>query len=175
MIKYISVIIIMIFIISCSSSQLGWKSAPEAKKDKEKYIEDFDPLTLEEDFIILEDKTAKSEKSDEKGSKTNDIDKESPVETDQVSIQGFRVQLLATPNEEQARKAKQKAIYKIQENVYLEFESSLWKIRVGDCRTRKEAEELREKVRRIGRRENEVEWSNAWIVPSKIQVKRTIE
>lgn len=175
MFKYAYIIVFFIFMLSCSSSQLGWKSEPEPKKNKDKYIEDFDPLTLEEDFVILEDKTEKNEKSGAINAKISDSNKEFPTDTEIVTVQGFRVQLLATSNEDQARRAKQKAIYKIQENVYLDFESSLWKIRVGNCQTIKEAEELREKVRRIGRREGEEEWINAWIVPSKIQIKETIE
>ncbi|MFO7889707.1 MAG: SPOR domain-containing protein [bacterium] len=173
--KYFYIMILPVFMVSCSSSQLGWKSEPEAGEKGEKYIEDFDPLTLNEDFDILEDNAGKSENEDNVQGGTITTDKELPIETEEVTIQGYRVQLLATPYEDLARKAKQKAIYKIQEKVYLEFASPLWKIRVGDCKTRKEAEELKEKVKRIGSREGESEWTKAWIVPSQITVERKIE
>ncbi len=164
-----------VFLVSCSTSQLGWKSEPHTDKEGGKYTEDFDPLTLDEDFGISDENDVETDTKDSEKSDVIDDNKESSVKTEEVTIQGYRVQLLATPHEDLARRAKQKAIYKIQENVYLEFAGTFWKIRVGDCRTRKEAEELREKVKRIGRREGESEWVNAWIVPSKIKVKQKID
>jgi len=172
---YFYIVISVVFMISCSTSQFGWEGEAQAEKDEDKYIEDFDPLTLEEDFEISDDKDVESDKTEEKKIDIVDTNKEVTTRTEEVTMQGYRVQLLATRHEDLARKAKQKVIYKIQENVYLEFASPLWKIRVGDCRTLKEAEELREKVKRIGRREGESEWINAWIVRSKIKVERKIE
>ncbi len=172
--KYFYTIIFVVFMISCSSTQLGWKSDPETKKEDKKYIEDFDPLSLEEELKIPEDNLEESKQKDKINSEINNTDNELTTETEEVTMQGYRIQLLATPHEDLARRAKQKVIYKIQESVYLEFESPLWKIRVGDCKTRKEAEELREKVKMIGRRVGESEWTNAWIVPSKIKVERKI-
>lgn len=173
--QYFYISILMVLGVSCSSSQLGWKQEPQGGEKADKYVEDFDPLTLEEDFEIIEDRTEDSGEKVKTETKSNEKDENIPLETEKVTLQGYRVQLLATRQEDLARKAKQKAIYKIQENVYLEFASPLWKIRVGDCKTRKEAEELREKVRRIGRREGESEWSNAWIVRSQIKVERKTE
>jgi len=172
---YFYLLLLVMFMVSCSTSQLGWKSEQQTDKEEKKYNEDFDPLTLEEDFEISDEKDIKSDITEEEKSNIIDTNKEVTTKTEEVTIQGYRVQLLATRHEDLARKAKQKAIYKIQANVYLEFASPLWKIRVGDCRTLKEAEELREKVKRIGRRAGESEWTNAWIVRSKIQVERKLE
>ena len=91
-----------------------------------------------------------------------------PVEAGEAveeTAQGFRVQLLATGDESQAREAQRDAVFKFpQSDVYLTLEGSLYKLRIGDCQTRRDAEELRGVAVRRGFRD-------AWIVPSKIVVK----
>jgi len=71
------------------------------------------------------------------------------------------VQLLATSDEEMAREEKKRAVFKFEDKVYLIFDAPMYKIRVGDCLTRKEAEELKKQAVSQG-------FTDAWIVPSQV-------
>jgi hypothetical protein len=152
------------FVVACSTSQFNGtetRSSSEAKKDKTQYREDFDPATLgQDDFVVVP--TPKTSSQDSTAIEPSDMN---PEESSQEEgVQGFRVQLLATKIEDQAREEQRKAIFKFQERVYLDFESPYYKIRVGDCATRKEAETLRDKAGTLG-------FDNPWIVQSKINRK----
>jgi hypothetical protein len=120
--------------------------------------ESFDPLTLNDDDIVIE------------GEKlgTNDdvkINDDTKIAVPK-EINGFRVQILATKNIETASLFEQEASERFQNQdhkTYLIFEAPLYKIRVGDCKDRSEAELLRDMAKSYGYRE-------AFIVKSKIQV-----
>ncbi len=83
------------------------------------------------------------------------------VETGLVEIPGFRVQLFVTNEEFDARMAEEEALLQFDESVYLTFDSPNYKIRVGDCKTRAEATELRQKAAKLGYRD-------PWVVQCKI-------
>ncbi len=65
-------------------------------------------------------------------------------------VQGFRVQIFASPDRQAAIEARQRAETVFGENVYLEFEAPYYKVRVGDCLSSVEAEKLLRKVRKKG-------------------------
>ncbi|MCB0259884.1 MAG: SPOR domain-containing protein [Calditrichaeota bacterium] len=79
-------------------------------------------------------------------------------------IDGFRVQLFATKDNQAATLEKQEAEFVFSPDgvgVYIEFDSPMYKLRIGDCRTRDEAEELRELARQKG-------YPTSWIVKTKV-------
>lgn len=172
----LSLIFIVFLMSSCASSKLGWKN--ESGEKEKKYNEDFDPSSLKDDDLKFPVNKVFENNTETDKNESEIIPENTPeevYETEIVTMNGYRVQLLATPYQKQAREAKQKAIFKIEEKVYLEFESPLWKLRVGNCRTKKEAEQLRNKMRSIGRRAGEEEWTNAWIVYTKIKVEKKVK
>ncbi|MFH1942849.1 MAG: SPOR domain-containing protein [bacterium] len=152
-----------IFLFSCSTSKFGWKSESESGEKKEvkrEQLEDFDPLSLDDDDIVVP--AAKKKVETDRLELVEPVKVQSkPEETGSETVQGFRVQLLATKDEIAAQEANRKAIFAFEQGVYLTFEAPLYRLRIGNCRTRKEAEELRdEAIRRSFR--------DAWIVPSKV-------
>lgn len=162
--KILGLVVAVLFMISCASSQFGRRAESESagkERGESGFVEDFDPLSLNDDDIVIfpEDKTEESERAEK--SKIEEVP--SALEGSEVEmVQGFRVQLLATGDEAQAMEARKDAIFKFPEaDVYLELEGSLYKLRIGDCRTKKEAEALREEAIQSGFRD-------AWIVPSKV-------
>ena len=160
------IIVPFLFLLSCSASQFGWKAKTETDdkgKEKSDLLEDFDPLSLRDDDIVITptEKTSKTNETEKRETENRVISIDQP---EPELVQGYRVQLLATGDEIQAREAKKNAIFRFSEGVYLVFEVPLYRLRIGDCKTRKEAEELREKAVRNGFRD-------AWVVPSKIVVK----
>ena len=91
------------------------------------------------------------------------VDIETAIE-ENVQLDGFRIQLLSTKDLENATRAKAIAVEQFNDvkvKFYLEFDSPNYKVRLGDFRTREEAEEIREIVRSMG-------YPKAWIVKSKI-------
>jgi hypothetical protein len=73
------------------------------------------------------------------------------------AIPVFRVQVLATTSEKSARDTKKKIEDRLSLPAYVSLEDGMFKVRVGDCTTRAEAQKLRGKVRAAG-------YTDAWIV-----------
>ena len=156
-----------LLLLSCSASKLGWKGEG-GKDDKSNtgYIEDFDPLSLDEPEIEVPPPAENDTLNEIQANTDEEQDSPEDVSTDDM-VEGFRVQLFAIKDEARAREEKRKAIFRFEEDVYLDFDSPYWRLRVGDCQTRKEAEELVEKAKKVGFYDN-----NPFIVPSKVH-KRT--
>ena len=148
------------FIIGCAATKEISEDVPEPEKQPE-YDESFDPLTLNDDDIVIAAST-----EGQSGTTTgNPVDQE--VSDQPKIINGFRVQILATKNIETASLFEQEAAERFQHldhKTYLLFETPLYKIRVGDCKERSQAEALRDLAVEYGYRE-------AFIVRSKIQIK----
>lgn len=155
----------MLFILSCSLSQFGWQVEPQAetKKDERGLVEDFDPMTLNDEEIEVEPLPEQSAASTEgpliASSAISDMS-DNQVE-DGEEVLGFRVQLLSVSDEQSAREAKRRAMMRFNENVYMILDGPSYKIRVGDCRTRDEAKTIKTMAVEKG-------YADAWIVQSKV-------
>jgi len=77
---------------------------------------------------------------------------------------GFRVQLGAFGNQQSAEQAASQARVRLGPavQVHVRYYEPLWKVQAGDCRTKQEAETLRNTLRKIG-------YPDAWIVSSGIK------
>ena len=76
-------------------------------------------------------------------------------------IPGFRVQIFVSRDEFETRQIEEQALMSFDESVYLIFDSPNYKIRVGDCRSRSEANELRQRAVGLG-------YKDAWVVQCKV-------
>ena len=74
---------------------------------------------------------------------------------------GWRVQIRALQSLSQASEAVLQAEEKLEEQVYMEFDAPRYKIRVGDCITRQQANDLLDRAKRAGYRD-------AWIIPTDV-------
>lgn len=151
-----------LIILSCSTSQFGWKGESKQPKQEAKtspYDEDFDPNSLND-----EDINPAMDKAIIQSVKQTKTDK-APAEKGKISfetaVNGFRIQLLATKDENQASDIKKQAILKFQEKVYLIFDPPYYRIRVGDCVTEQDAKTLKDEAINKG-------FADAWIVQSKV-------
>lgn len=77
-------------------------------------------------------------------------------------IAGFRIQLVATRDEAIARRALQDAQVRFSENTYLMYDNPYYKLRIGDCHTRAEADSLQQRALERG-------FAGAWIVRSLVE------
>ena len=80
---------------------------------------------------------------------------------DGVEISGFRVQLISTREEEEARSVMRNAVISFKEQVYRQFDDPYYKIRVGDFKSRYEATQVQEKAIKLG-------FHEAWVVRAMI-------
>jgi len=74
---------------------------------------------------------------------------------------GYRVQLVATREEAEARANMQSALLSFSENVYLLFDNPYYKLRVGDCLSRSQADSLQQRALAKG-------FAKAWITRSQV-------
>jgi hypothetical protein len=78
-----------------------------------------------------------------------------------VTADGFRVQLFAGASEDNARKVAREAESALGVPVYVNYMDGYWKVRAGDCRTRAEAETLRNRARNAG-------YADCWIAADTV-------
>jgi hypothetical protein len=160
--KKLALIIPAVFVLSCSASKFGWKPESEAsKKDAaaSPYAEDFDPASLNDDDINPAlDKAILQSARQSTPVQSQSAPEKAAIET---IVNGFRIQLMASKDNDRADEMKKQAILKFDEMVYKIFETPYYKIRVGDCATEKEAKDLREKAIQKG-------FKDVMIVRSKV-------
>ncbi|MDP6532955.1 MAG: SPOR domain-containing protein [Candidatus Marinimicrobia bacterium] len=96
---------------------------------------------------------------------TADLDKALGLDSTQLIREGFRVQVFASSRKEKADSLKFHLDNIMQEPVFVTFEVPLYKVRVGNCITRKEAERLQARL-------NEIGYRNAWIIRSRIEPQK---
>jgi hypothetical protein len=154
-----SFVCLAVLVSSCSLSQLGWKSEGQAKSaSSDRMIEDFDPLTLDDDDIVITPKdTGKTAKS-VTASASNVLLEEQTGE----KVDGYRVQLVLTKSVEGANEVKKKAIFKFEDKVYLVFETPYYKVQLGDFESKKDAEALRDDAIAKG-------FPDTWVVRTQIE------
>ena len=137
-----------IFYMGCAGTREPVKEEP-VEEAKPQYDESFDPLSLNDDDIIIADAAVLSSVAE---NPVNVVEEKSiPKEID-----GFRVQILATKNIETASLFEQEATERfesLEHKTYLIFEAPLYKIQIGDCKERSDAENLRDLAKQYGYRE----------------------
>jgi len=149
-------------VFACSSSKHGLKEQPESgsRINESGFIEEFDPLSLNEKDIVLQPAGKKTNAPDKTGATAEGAD---AADRGTRQVPGFRVQLLSVSDMDRAQEEKKKALFKFNARVYLEFESPLWKLRVGDFKTRKEADALRKEAVGLG-------YPDTWVVQTLVNV-----
>ncbi len=146
---------------SCASSRPATRADLPPAPAAPRYDESFDPYTLEDEDITFPESAAVVNPSERPGNAA--AGQNAPVEENR-QIDGFRVQLFATNFIEKATLEKKEAEYLFAEDsiaVYIEFDSPMYKVRIGDCKTRDEAERYRRLARKKG-------YPTAFIVKTKI-------
>ena len=139
----------------------GYSQSTQANQ----YDESFDPLKLHEPKDMFFKEQSQQEVLRQLETDTSFISKEQRPASEQVT--GYRVQLIATPNYQEADSMFQtiKSTFEADANTYLEYDSPNYKIRIGDCDTRYGAERLQNIARQKGFR-------YAWIVRSNILLQQ---
>ncbi len=165
MFTYFILIALIILIFGCSSTK-RLTSESERAKDDEKSTgiinEFFDPLILNEEDLKVKKTISVESKSDQMDA----VHTQPPTDQQKSDdVPGFRVQICAVADEERARQIQREAILKfVNEEVYLIYDSPYYKVRVGNCLTRYEADKLQQLAIEKG-------FDDAWVVRTKIKQK----
>jgi len=85
-----------------------------------------------------------------------------PMESDRT-VQGFRIQLIATTSQQEAQQIEARARELYGAAVYLIFDAPQYKVRVGNFTSRDQANQFRKQVQTDG-------FKDAWFVPSSVFV-----
>ena len=88
-------------------------------------------------------------------------------DTSEIIIEGYRVQALVTRNTHSADSIRAVLSDKIDEDIYITYEVPYYKIRVGNCVDRKQAEELKLKLVELG-------YASAWIIRTRVKAPEFI-
>ena len=160
--RYLSLLMALI-IMGCAGTKETVDKAPVVEKPGA-YDESFDPLSLNDDDIVIGPENNTTPSPVVNGESGTQVVTE---DTRKREINGFRVQIIATSNIETASLSEQEASDRFEKQdhkTYLLFEAPLYKVRIGDCKTREMAEQLRELAIANG-------YSGAFIVKTKIIVQ----
>ena len=115
---------------------------------------DFDKKTTSEPHHTLNSKKSKGDEPPRYNDIQNNRDKSKSTETRSRNlfsdVYGYRVQIGIDEDKEKMEKLEKYASLKVDVEVYLEFESPFYRVRVGDFVSKKEAETYVKKVKDIG-------------------------
>ncbi|UCE20369.1 MAG: SPOR domain-containing protein [Gemmatimonadota bacterium] len=143
---------------------------PQEKDTKEEteeveQVEEFDPLTLDEDGTAVPEVEEPREPTVQQGETTPETGPDTLRAEDFEQLQGYRVQIFLSSNLENAQKIMGETGEIFSEPAYLKYDAPYYKVRVGDCLTRREADLLREKAIRHG-------YKDAWVVRTLVNVPK---
>lgn len=165
--KYTRLLIpVLIFVLSCATSQKEVRVSPESAEKHSVYDESFDPLSLKDDDIVIKAASQGEENNTAESVKKTEKKEGAPIQTE---VDGYRVQLLATRSIESATLIKQKAEEQFSPynyKVYWSFEAPFYKIRIGDVLKRTEAESIRDLAKSMG-------YDQAFPVRSKVHPRES--
>jgi hypothetical protein len=149
---------------------LGCMPAPPPEEDTKRELirveGDFDPLAQDRDrpIVILR------QSQDSTQTQIPPADQPSPglpgdslEATGPGVIQGYRVQIFLSDSLQEAARVMTEARGRFQEEVYLEYDAPYYKVRVGDCQTEFEGQQLLKVAHRLGYRD-------AWLVYTMISL-----
>lgn len=153
MIRSIAAFLLLISIASAQSTALSDSGYQPRKEHLNTFERSFKPSFYDTEVYLYK-------KNDSTRTAGRSIDQLTTAAPE--TLQGFRVQLLATNNFEEANSTRT-AITLLNPDlwIYLIFEAPTYKIRAGDFSNRAEAKSLLDQFKKQGYR-------NAWIVPDRI-------
>jgi hypothetical protein len=159
--SFVLSLLVFTFIYGCAA---GKKAAAPAETTKEVQNfeimrEDFDPLSLDDDDIIVESSSAYSSPADDIHTVTVD------ASADSIG-NGYRVQIYQNEDREEAKEVQRDAILRFADHeVYPLFDPPYYKIRIGDFLNWHDAEKLQSLAIQKG-------FKDAWIIPTKVNLNK---
>jgi hypothetical protein len=134
----------------------------EQKAPLSTYEKTFDPALYDQEISGVQ---RAHETTEGKGTATNEEDS---LVVESEFAQGFRIQIYATGNIDEANAMKMAAAQKVTEDsIYVVFDPPLYKVRLGDFRTRVEANQKLAALQDEG-------FPDAWVVSDRIVLRKSV-
>lgn len=129
--------------------------------------EKYEDLPVTEEGVVVEEFTPPAEQPVSPPSPAAAVSQPlaAGAETARDTMAGYRIQVFASGNEAAARSVEEAVEVSVGVPAYIELVDGVYKVRVGDCPSRPEAEALLEKCRKAG-------YGDAWIATTQIFVPR---
>tara|TARA_B100001758_G_C18168050_1_gene482732 strand:- start:45 stop:464 length:420 start_codon:yes stop_codon:yes gene_type:complete len=94
----------------------------------------------------------------------NFMTNKSSIDSTQIIIEGFRVQILATKQLAKAEQLQKDLSTILNQNIYIDFEAPNYKVRIGNFIDRNKAEIFRQNIIKEG-------YESSWIIRTRIEPK----
>lgn len=158
--KKINLILSTLFLLfySCAAPQKSTRSESGAVKNFELMNEEFDPLSLREEDIQVEDVAVSSSAAEEAPESVESAVKD-------TLVTGYRIQIVQTTDAEEAKNVQKEAILRFNEDVYRVFDPPFYKVRVGNYLNWYDAEKVQKLAIQKGYRD-------AWVIRTKVNLKK---
>ncbi|MBN2543533.1 SPOR domain-containing protein [bacterium] len=151
---------ILTLAVSCSSI-----SVVHDKKTADSGESAIPEEAIESPPLVVEERTPGNDTEEtEYSGHSNYQDYNSSDESIPTNQLGWRVQIYNTDKKIEAEQVEKEARKEMGLQIYSEYEPPYYKLRVGNCKTPEEAEELLERVKEHG-------YENAWIIQCRIIVR----
>ncbi len=166
-----AVLILSLYLAGCATTstvRIREKSSAAKKGEATatvRQVEDLNPEALPDSIFKVSEKSPLPEQSSEIHLQ-QEVTKEDTAREIIEEKPGYRIQIAALSNQDEAMQIKKEAMLKFAEQgVYLIFDPPFYKIRVGDFVSRYDAEKLQQKAIQLG-------YKDAWIVRTRVKVKK---
>ena len=157
-----------ILLAGCSSSESSRKGsiAPAGEQDRKVDLaqteKTFNPSDYDDEIEVIQ---KQHEIERQRAAADHQLDS---VVVESETTQGFRIQIFATGNFDEANAMRQTAVQRLTEDsVYVVFDPPVYKVRVGDFRTRVEANQRLGVISAMG-------FAYAWVVGDKITIRKSV-
>ena len=152
----------------CSSSESSRKSttAPATEQDHKVALSQveraFNPSDYDDEIEVIR----KQHEFEQQRAAAEH--RQDSVVVESEPTQGYRIQIFATGNFDEANAMRQTAVQRLTEDsVYVVFDPPVYKVRVGDFRTRIEANQRLGVISAMG-------FADAWVVGDKITIRKSV-
>lgn len=152
----------------CSSSESSRKrsASPAGEQDQKvalsKFEKSFNPSDYDDEIEVI-----RKQHEFEQQRAAAEHQQDSVVVESELT-QGFRIQIFATESFIDANAMKQTAVQRLTEDsVYVVFDPPVYRVRVGDFRTRVEANQRLGVISAMG-------FADAWVVGDKITIRKSV-
>lgn len=157
-----------IYLFGCASTApvsgtKGKEKSHVSNKGEVSQVEDLNPENLPDQIFTVKENPQTVQTPSTESEQTPSSQTEQTVKETIKMTPGYRVQIAALSNQEEAMAIQKEAMLKFaDQEVYLTFEPPYYKIRVGDFLTRYDAEKLQKEAIKMG-------YKDAWIVRTKVK------
>jgi hypothetical protein len=159
---------VIALLTGCGSSGGSRKDSETLPETRERKIplsqveSRFNPSEYDDDLNVVCD-----QHEIEQQRAANEASKDSLIIVSELS-QGYRIQIFATGNIDEATVMRLTTIQRVTEDsVYIVYDPPVYKVRIGDFRTRAEASQKLGAMSSIG-------FADAWVVGDRIVIRKTV-